>query len=109
MPNILGLKDWKVTDHKESTTDMRVTAQYTPKPSVCPRCGVENPALYKHDVRTQEFMDTPNQGRRVHLVVLRQRYKCVGCEATFQQLLPDMEDNRNMTKRLAQLSRTRSG
>lgn len=52
---------------EESTTDMRVMAQHTPLPSVCPRCGVVDPPLYKHDVRTQEFMDTPLHGKRVHL------------------------------------------
>lgn len=100
MPNRLGLKDWKVTEVEESTTDMRITAQYTPVPPCCPRCGLENPPLYKHDVRSQEFMDTPIHGRRVHLIVQRQRYACQGCEKTFQQLLPDMDERRNMTIRL---------
>lgn len=84
----------------ESSTDMKITAQYTPLPTFCPRCGLENPPLYKHDVRTQEFMDTPLHGKRVHLIVKRQRYACQGCNQTFQQLLPDMDDRRNMTIRL---------
>jgi transposase len=100
MPNRLGLKDWNVTNVEESTTDMRVTAEYTPPPSACPRCGLADPPLYKHDVRTQEFMDTPLHGKRVHLIVRRQRYVCQGCEKTFQQILPDMEEDRTMTKRL---------
>lgn len=100
MPNILGLKDWKVLSRQESTTDMKVDVQYTPPPDVCPRCGVENPSIYKHDVRKQEFMDTPVHGKRVHLIVQRQRYMCRECDQTFQQLLPDMDDSRNMTKRL---------
>jgi transposase len=100
MPNRLGLRDWKVTQVEESTTDMRITAQHTPIPTVCPRCGVVDPPLYKHDVRTQEFMDTPLHGKRVHLIVRRQRYECQSCEQTFQQVLPDMDDRRNMTIRL---------
>jgi transposase len=100
MPNRLGLKDWKVTNVEESTTDMRVTAEYTPPPTACPRCGLADQPLYKHDVRTQEFMDTPLHGKRVHLIVRRQRYVCQGCEKTFQQILPDMEEDRTMTKRL---------
>ncbi len=102
MPNRLGLKDWKVTNVEESTTDMRVMAEYTPPPTVCPRCGLADPPLYKHDVRTQEFMDTPLHGKRVHLIVRRQRYVCQGCEKTFQQILPDMEEDRTMTKRLVE-------
>jgi transposase len=100
MPNRLGLKDWKVSQVEESTTDMRITAQHTPTPTVCPRCGVVDPPLYKHDVRTQEFMDTPLHGKRVHLIVKRQRYACQSCEQTFQQVLPDMDERRNMTVRL---------
>jgi transposase len=102
MPNRLGLKDWKVTNVEESTTDMRVMAEYTPPPTVCPRCGLADPPLYKHDVRTQEFMDTPLHGKRVHLIVRRQRYVCQGCDKTFQQILPDMEEDRTMTKRLVE-------
>lgn len=102
MPNRLGLKDWKVTEVEESTTDMRITAQYTPIPTVCPRCGVADPPLYKHDIRTQEFMDTPLHGKRVHLIVKRQRYSCQSCQQTFQQLLPDMDEKRTMTKRLTE-------
>ncbi len=102
MPNRLGLKDWKVTNVEESTTDMKVMAEYTPPPTVCPRCGLADPPLYKHDVRTQEFMDTPLHGKRVHLIVRRQRYVCQGCEKTFQQILPDMEEDRTMTKRLVE-------
>jgi transposase len=105
MPNRLGLKDWKVVEVEESTTDMRITAQYTPPPTVCPRCGVADPPLYKHDVRTQEFMDTPLHGKRVHLIVKRQRYSCQSCQQTFQQLLPDMDEKRTMTKRLAEYIR----
>lgn len=100
MPNIIALKDWKVIAAQESTTDSRVTAQYVPPPSVCPRCGVENPSVYKHDVREQEFMDAPVHGRRVHLIVKRQRYRCIECNGTFQELLPEMDENRTMTKRL---------
>ncbi len=100
MPNIIGLKDWKVIAREDSSTDMRVTAQYAPSPTVCPRCGVENPAVYKHDVREQEFMDAPVHGMRVHLIVKRQRYRCIACEGTFQEFLPDMDETRTMTKRL---------
>ena len=91
-----------MTEVEESTTDMRITAQYTPIPTVCPRCGVADPPLYKHDIRTQEFMDTPLHGKRVHLIVKRQRYSCQSCQQTFQQLLPDMDEKRTMTKRLTE-------
>jgi transposase len=45
-------------------------------------------------------MDTPLHGKRVHLIVKRQRFACQVCEKTFQQVLPDMDEKRNMTIRL---------
>lgn len=38
-------------------------------PDVCPRCGVENPRVYKHDQQDQTFMDTPMHGKRVGIQV----------------------------------------
>lgn len=45
-------------------------------------------------------MDAPVHGKRVHLIVKRQRYRCIACEGTFQEFLPDMDETRTMTKRL---------
>jgi transposase len=40
--------------------------------------------------------------------VMRQRWRCRECDATFQQLLPEIDEKRNMTKRLIEYIRYRS-
>lgn len=108
MPNILGLKDWNVTIRQENDHDMAITAEYAANPTVCLRCGVESPRLKKYGVQEQTFMDTPIHGKRVGIKIMRQRYKCLECEKTFQQQLPDMDEKRTMTRRLLAYIRRRS-
>ena len=59
VPNRLGMKDWVVLETQEDAYNMRVVAGKPVQPEVCPRCGVENPRVYKHDQQEQTFMDTP--------------------------------------------------
>jgi transposase len=101
VPNRLGMKGWIVLETLEDAHDMKVVTGKPETPTVCPRCGVENPRVYKHDQQKQTFMDTPMHGKRVGMVVVRQRYRCLECDKTFQQLLPEMDERRNMTRRLA--------
>lgn len=108
VPNRLGMKDWIVLETQEDAYNMRVVAGKPVQPEVCPRCGVENPRVYKHDQQEQTFMDTPMHGKRVGIQVVRQRYRCLECDKTFQQLLPEMDEKRNMTRRLVDYIRERS-
>lgn len=100
--NILGLTNWEVLKLERDEHDYHVHARYTVRPTVCPKCGVDQPRLYMHAVKEQTFMDTPMHGRRVGVVVQRPRYKCRECGETFQQELPDMDESRRMTKRLVE-------
>ena len=108
MANILALDDWKVLDRKNDEHDMMITAEYTKSPEFCVRCGVEGAKLLKHGVQEQTFMDTPIHGKRVGIKVQRQRYRCADCKGNFQQLLPDMDEKRTMTRRLLDYIRQRS-
>jgi len=108
VPNRLGMKDWIVLETQEDAYNMRVLAAKPVIPDVCPRCGVENPRVYKHDQQEQAFVDTPMHGKRVAVHVVRQRWRCRECNATFQQLMPEIDDKRNMTRRLVQYIRERS-
>lgn len=108
VPNRLGMKDWIVLETQEDSYNMRVLAAKPVIPDVCPRCGVENPRVYKHDQQEQAFVDTPMHGKRVAVHVMRQRWRCRECNATFQQLMPELDDKRNMTRRLVQYIRERS-
>ena len=108
VPNRLGMKDWIVLETQEDAYNMRVVAGKPVQPEVCPRCGVENPRVYKHDQQDQTFMDTPMHGKRVGIQVVRQRWRCLECGKTFQQLLPEMDEKRNMTRRLVDYIQQRS-
>ena len=94
VPNRLGMKDWIVLETLEDAHNMTVVAGKPVQPEVCPRCGVENPRVYKHDQQDQTFMDTPMHGKRVGIQVVRQRWHCLECGKTFQQLLPEMDEKR---------------
>ena len=78
VPNRLGMKDWIVLETQEDAYNMRVVAGKPVQPEVCPRCGVENPRVYKHDQQDQTFMDTPMHGKRVGIQVVRQRWRDSG-------------------------------
>ena len=78
VPNRLGMKDWIVLETQEDAYNMRVVAGKPVQPEVCPRCGVENPRVYKHDQQDQTFMDTPMHGKRVAVHVMRQRWGSTG-------------------------------
>ena len=53
-------------------------------------------------------MDTPMHGKRVAVHVMRQRWRCRECNGTFQQILPEIDEKRNMTRRLVEYVRHRS-
>lgn len=108
VPNRLGMKEWVVIETLEDAHDMKIVAGKPVPPDVCPRCGVENPRVYKHDQQEQTFMDTPIHGKRAAIQVIRQRYRCLECGKTFQQLLPEMDERRNMTRRLLEYIQQRS-
>jgi hypothetical protein len=47
LSNFLALAGWKVLDRKEDAHDMVVTAEFTPPPELCVRCGVVYPNVKK--------------------------------------------------------------
>lgn len=102
------MDNWKVVERKADQHDMVITAECAVAPDVCVRCGVAEPSLKKYGLQEQFFMDTPIHGKRAAIRIMRQRYKCLECGGTFQQLLPDMDEKRHMTRRLLSYIRQRS-
>ena len=98
--NFLNLPKWEVTSVKESANDYRVEATYSETPTYCPRCHHQFPKLYRHGTREQLLMDLPSNGKRVGIVLDRVRFRCQECEQTFLQPLPDVDEGRQMTRRL---------
>lgn len=101
MRNILHLQDWQVTEVHEIRQDLVIEAVYGPVPDTCPKCGVVG-EIYKHGKKLTDFRDAPVRGKPVVIRCDRQRYRCQACKETFLQPLPDMDDNRRMTKRLVE-------
>lgn len=97
--NILNLQSFDVLDVKHNEQgDYRIMVETLSPPSSCPQCGFSN--VYKHGVKKQLFMDLAMHGKRVGIVVERQRYICRECSSTFFEPLSDMDEKRLATKRL---------
>lgn len=69
-------------------------------PTVCPQCGVIG-KIVRFGKQDQAYRDVPVHGKRVTIWVIRRRHRCDSCKGTFRPDLPDMDDRRMMTKRLA--------
>lgn len=99
--NILNLPQLNVLDVKHNEHgDYHIKVETNSPPSHCPNCGFSN--LYKHGTKKQLFMDLTMHGKRVGIVVERQRYLCRECNNTFFEPLPDMDEKRLATKRLVE-------
>lgn len=97
---ILNLPHFNIKQFAENEHDFLIQVETASPPSFCPHCGcVAN--LYKHDNRDHLCMDLPIHGKRVGLLVKRQRYKCRECNQTFwERLEHTIDEKRNCIKRL---------
>jgi transposase len=97
---ILNLPNFKIILIAENEHDFQIQVETYSPPSACPHCGyVAN--LYKHDNREQLCMDLPIHGKRVGLLIKRQRYRCRECNQTFWERLDHtIDEKRSCTKRL---------
>nr|WP_317954630.1 transposase family protein [Paenibacillus chitinolyticus] len=98
--DILNLSSFTVLSISENEHDFLIRVETNSPPSHCPHCGcVAN--LYKHSNREQLCMDLPIHGKRVGLLIKRQRYKCRECNQTFWERLDHIiNEKRSCTKRL---------
>lgn len=65
----------------------------------CLKCGVSADRLYKHGVELKKVADLPHVGHHVFIQLDVQRYRCRECGGTFDHPLPEIDENRKMTKR----------
>ncbi|WP_134912995.1 ISL3 family transposase [Paenibacillus sp. IHB B 3084] len=98
--DILNLQNFNIINIAENEHDFQIQVKTNSPPVACPQCGcVAN--LYKHDNREQLCMDLPIHGKRVGLLIKRQRYRCRECSQTFWERLDHtIDEKRNCTKRL---------
>ena len=81
--DILNLQGLKVVQLQQDETSYGITVKTTYTPDVCPHCLLMFPPVQKHGTKRQVFMDMPSHGKRVMLLMKRQRYLCKGCNTTF--------------------------
>ena len=98
--NILNLPCYKVRGIQENEHDYHVEVETVESPAACPHCQSAN--LVGFGRREQMVKDLPMHGRRVGLYIDTRRYQCRGCGKTFYEPLPEIDEKRLMTKRLAQ-------
>nr|WP_246309954.1 transposase family protein [Paenibacillus frigoriresistens] len=98
--DILNLPKFNILSIAENKFDFQIRVETNSPPSACPHCGCIA-ILYKHDSREQLCMDLPIHGKRVGLLIKRQRYRCRECYQTFWERLDHtIDEKRNCTKRL---------
>src|SRR5258707_10110749 len=91
------LPGWEVLRIEEGEYVYRVMMHLSSPLPFCPSCGEPS---YRHGSRIQAYTDRPMHGKRVSLLVDRQRYRCTGCGKTFVETLPEIDPVRLMTQRL---------
>ena len=104
MVDILYLPNFKIISLFENELDSQIQVQLSVPPFVCPHCG-SAANLYKHGSREQLCMDLPIHGKRVGLLIQRQRYRCRECNQTFWERLDHtIDEKRSCTKRRSLLT-----
>jgi transposase len=98
--DILNLQNFNIINIAENEHDFQIRVETNSPPVVCPHCGCAA-NLYKHDNRVQLCMDLPIHGKRVGLLIKRQRYRCRECNQTFWERLDHtINEKRSCTNRL---------
>ncbi len=97
--NILNLPSYTVTALQENDHDYHIDAVAKNRPECCPHCQSNN--LVGFGRREQMVKDLPMHGKRVGLYVETKRFQCRSCDKTFYESLPDVDEKRMMTSRLA--------
>jgi transposase len=97
--NILNLPSYTVTSVQESEHDYHIDAVLKDHPEQCPHCQSSN--IVGFGRREQMVKDLSMHGKRVGLYVETKRFQCRSCTKTFYESLPDVDEKRLMTKRLA--------
>jgi transposase len=97
--DILQLPSLEVLSVSTDGGDYSISAQAKP-PVTCPHCGG---ALVGFGRRAQKYNDLPIHGKRVEIAINRRRWRCKNpdCQRVTLDPLPDMDDKRAMTRRLA--------
>jgi transposase len=98
--DLIGLSGWQFPGPDyENEFDQELTALPPHVLTACPACK-SSQSFFRHGQRKQLFFHTPTKGKRLGLMVVRQRYRCTTCSKVFYQPLPEMDERRSATKLL---------
>jgi len=81
---------------KESPDRYEIEATATTE---VPKCDCLLPHLVSNGRKAVAFIDTPIHGKRVEIVVKRQRYLCRNCKRSHSSEIPNMHEKHRMTTR----------
>ncbi|MCL2022601.1 MAG: ISL3 family transposase [Betaproteobacteria bacterium] len=98
--NILNLSCYKVLGIRENEHDYHIDIEAVETPTSCPHC--QSIHLVGFGRREQMVKDLPMHARHVGLCIDTRRFRCRTCARTFYEALPEIDEKRLMTKRLAQ-------
>lgn len=96
--NILNLPYYTITNIEETEHDYHINAETKNAPVACPHCGGDNFVGFGRN--EQLVRDLTIHGKRVSIYVDTRCYQCRGCNKTFYERLPAVDDKRMMTSRL---------
>jgi transposase-like protein len=91
------LPGWELLRIEEGEHIYRVSVKPSSPLLFCPLCGAFS---NRYGSRRQFYTDRPMHGKRISLIVDRQRYRCTGCGKTFMEALPEIDEARSITRRL---------
>lgn len=95
--DVLGLQDYAVRDtHRLSETEEEVTVEL-PLSSRCPKCQTETNLIHQRACRQSRVLWSFINGRRIWLLVRRQRLRCSSCRKVFTQPLPGVARRQRMS------------
>lgn len=98
-PDLLNLAGYRLVSVESSEHDYHIKAEATATPEACIHC--QSHSLVGFGRREQMVRDLPSHGRRVGLYINTRRFQCKGCGKTFYEPLPEIDEKRLMTSRLA--------
>lgn len=100
--DLLNLENLKTIEIKENEHDYAIKVETKDSTELCcpnMKCGSIN-FVKNGTKKNQYFWDIPMHGKRVCLVLDRQKYKCKECGTTWLEELYEIDEKRKMTIRL---------
>jgi len=99
MTGILNLPGLRELDRKELEDEYHVKAEPAVISRLCPRCG-ELHRVQRHGSRSMFVRDLTSHGKRVMIHLDSPRLICLVCRKTFMAVIPEVDENYQMTERL---------